>query len=278
MNLLNFLFSLLYLSILTKISFASSSATSVEAEASRMRGVGPDRFVSAAPLIVGAACADGVVLVAVHTAFSEEPLLLDEEKSSSDDKFQDLPREYRGPFRIYSIDNFGTSLACVGWRADGQILAKYCRRLAKAEMALFGAPRQQQSQYGNYLASETSSWMARTALSQRFRPLSCVGLLAACGETTNSGFLWLVDITGAYQIKAHAVGAGAASVNEKLIALDFSKLSQDNACQKIVEILSSTEGIPDGSRFEVAGVGGLDADKHKRRMKRKMTATLGQTK
>jgi hypothetical protein len=166
---------LLFLSVAVEASSNLASANQAEA---KLIGVSPDRFVAAAPLVVGATCSDGIVLIAVHTMFADEPLLLDadNEKETSDEgdigtntthqKCHDLPREYRGPFRIYSVDSFGSSLACAGWRADGQTLAKYCRHVAREETALFGVPRQT-SDYGNYLASEASSWMARSALSER---------------------------------------------------------------------------------------------------------------
>ena len=154
------------------LNFISAAAP----DASKLAmGVAPDRFVSAGPLIVGAECSDGTLLVAVHTIFADEPLLLDEEVAVEDkavakaQTLQPLPREYRGPFRVYVVDSLGTSMACVGWRADGQILAKYCRYLAKEEKDLFGVSR---SSYGSYLALETSSWMARCAVSGRVRRMS----------------------------------------------------------------------------------------------------------
>jgi hypothetical protein len=80
-----------------------------------------------------------VALVALHTAFAEEPLLMDdnhqvegstnetenETSTSAADEvnatsanttvdIQDIPRTYRGPFRIYSIDSFGTGMVCAG--------------------------------------------------------------------------------------------------------------------------------------------------------------------
>lgn len=141
-----------------------------------LAGVSPDPFVAAAPLIIAAVCSDGVILVAVHTTFANEPLLSDDTVSSSSStsstnnstSLQDLPKSYRGPFRIYSIDGFGTGLICAGWRADGQILAEYCRSVASDELAVFGEPRQNDD-YGNYLASETSLWMAQCAVSERVR-------------------------------------------------------------------------------------------------------------
>jgi hypothetical protein len=159
---------------------SSSTAPSVrpnDANSFPLAGVAPNPFVSAAPLIVAAVCSDGVVLVAVHTNFANEPLLLDEaDMVASDDNknqtntttLQDLPKGYRGPFRIYSVDGFGTGLVCAGWRADGQILAQYCRSLASEEVDVFGVPRPN-ADYGSYLASEASLWMAQCAVSERVR-------------------------------------------------------------------------------------------------------------
>ena len=177
----------LFLLLLWSQQGTSSSAPSVRPADNKgvtLVGVAPDPFVAASPLIVAAVCSDGVVLIALHTAFATEPLLLDpdeqqednkkEETSSDDDKNQtssilgDLPKGYRGPFRIHSIDAFGTGLVTAGWRADGQILAQYCRTVASDELDVFGSPRTG-SDYGTSLASEASLWMAHCAVSDKVR-------------------------------------------------------------------------------------------------------------
>lgn len=152
------------------VVYGSSTATAVSKFEASLLGRNADPLVNAAPLMIGTTCQDGCVLVAVHTMFSQEPLLLDmanEEENANDEGFQDLPKEYRGPFRVFSVDSFGTSVACVGWRADGQALVDYCKHLAKEELALYGKQSRSQvdAQYGNYLATEASMWLARSAVS-----------------------------------------------------------------------------------------------------------------
>ena len=158
-------------------------------------GIAADRFVSAAPLIVAAVCSDGVALIATHSAKDDEPLLLldddDEDNEVGDGDLmeksnstlnatngnnmtlqqpfpKDLPKRFRGPFRIHSLDRFGSCLVCAGWRADGEILADYCRSLAASEVTAFGEP-QYGPEYGQYLAAEASLWMARCAVSDEVR-------------------------------------------------------------------------------------------------------------
>jgi hypothetical protein len=151
----------------------------------------PDRFVSAAPLIIAAVCSDGVAILATHTEFSDEPLILDDDEAHDNSTTttdnseevetisnetvsnttitrmpRDLPRSYRGPFRINLIDGYGTSLVCAGWRADGEMLAQACRSLASSELAVFGEPSFRTCEYGHYIASEASLWMAQCAVSE----------------------------------------------------------------------------------------------------------------
>lgn len=146
----------------------SSTTTNVMRKfESGLLGRNADPLVSAAPLVVGASCQDGCVLVAVHSIFANQPLLLDgtDDENDISGDLRDLPKEYRGPFRVFSVDAHGTSLACVGWRVDGQTLVDYCRQLAKKEDALYGNGRPKASEYGNYLATEASLWLARSAVS-----------------------------------------------------------------------------------------------------------------
>ena len=75
---------------------------------------------------------------------------------------------FRLAFRIHQIDGHGTSLVCAGWRADAQIMVDYCRSLASTELAVFGESKPD-SDYGQYIASEVSLWMAQRAVSERVR-------------------------------------------------------------------------------------------------------------
>ena len=104
----------------------------------------------------------------------------------------------------------------------------------------------------------------------KVRALSCVGLLALWGEAKQPGYLWLVDATGAFWVRAHAVGGGplVGTVNERLETMDVSSLNQEEASQQIVEVLSNLEELlPAKSRVEIATVG-CDESSGKRRMQR----------
>ena len=93
--------------------------------------------------------------------------------------------------------------------------------------------------------------------SLQLRALSCAALLATCDG------LWLIDVTGAYRIRAHAVGGGilAGQINEGIKDLNFSKMNQQEACDCILDLLTNTDGIPHGSRVEMVAVGGKNTEK-----------------
>jgi 20S proteasome alpha/beta subunit len=109
----------------------------------------------------------------------------------------------------------------------------------------------------------------------KVRALSCVGMLASCGEAKQPGYLWLVDATGVYRVRAHAVGGGplAATVNERLETMDVSSLNREEASQEIVEFLSNLKELSAESRVEIATVG-CDESSGKRRMQRLFSSRL----
>lgn len=275
------------------VGFGDSSSSSSPSAASKGT-MGTDPFVSSAPLIVAAVCSDGVALIALHTAFAEEPLLLDFNEvgrnrtspTPSTDKgnttttnttveIQDVPRSYRGPFRIYEIDSFGTGMVSAGWRPHGQMVADYCRDMASDELLVYGSPRMTLTycmEYGQYLARKTSQWMAYTAV-LREHAWSCVSLLATCSSSGNGvssedpsssppGGLWLVDSTGAYRVRAHAVGGGplAGIVNQYLAQrlLGEREAAKDipTAEQMVRDVLlflsQQPALVPSGTRAELA--------------------------
>lgn len=128
-----------------------------------------DLFVQQAPLIVGASCKEGVVLVALHTADSDEPLLyydgFAEDLPVNDDEtmLKDLPKDFGGPFRIQKVDEFGTCLVSTGWRADCERLTRACRSLATSEDSTFGTVENRQV-FGHYLALELSIALAEQSV------------------------------------------------------------------------------------------------------------------
>ena len=146
------------------------------------------------------------------------------------------------------------------------MMVDYCRDLAKEELQIYGPPRMSLThcqEYGNYLAQQTSLWLAYTGVMKRHR-WSCVGLLATCSSdhkvegTRDPGCLWLVDKTGAFRVRAHAVGGGplAGLVNQYL-ALEQSKndktrTSERALCELLDFLSEQSTFITQSTRVELA--------------------------
>jgi len=274
-----------------------------------LSGIKPDPFVLVSPLVIGVVCRDGVLLIALHEVFStenggrnESTLLLksydsiaqspdlhgvNETKveSLSELSQKDLPRSYRGPFRIYPLGSSGTTaMVCAGWRTDCQYLANCIRSIDKKEQLVFGSPSTSSSaalEYGSYLACQASLLMAKLCVSEIRRPLSCLGLLAS-----GTG-LWLVDSTGAYRIRAHAVGIGTDWMNEQLRRKDWTKLDCDEAATDLLKVLFDDDLVElDNDRnndvkiptkeslVEIATVGIPETNKLDRKMRRLFASKL----
>jgi len=275
-------------------------------------GIKPDTFVLVSPLVIGVVCRDGVLLIALHEVFSTEHGRRNEStllwksndsiaqsqpqpqhhdgvnqtkvESLSELSQKDLPRSYRGPFRIYPLGSSGTTaMVCAGWRTDCQYLANCIRSIDKKEQLVFGSPSISSSavlEYGSYLACQASLLMAKLCVSMSKRPLSCLGLLAS-----GTG-LWLVDSTGAYRIRAHAVGIGTDRMNDHLRRKDWTKLDCNEAATNLLKVLfdddleeldndSNTDvKIPKESLVEIATVGIPETNKLDRKMRRLFASKL----
>ena len=107
------------------------------------------------------------------------------------------------------------------------------------------------------------------------RALSCVALLASCGKNNCPGYLWLLDWTGAYQVKAQAVGGGSAcgKVNQLLATIDFSVLTSAEGVKRLLEILADKDAseLPSEARVEIATIG---TSSSKRRLQRLFSSSL----
>jgi hypothetical protein len=164
-----------------------------------------DRFVRAAPLIVGVKCSDGVLLLAAHTFDDNEPLLyyypsgseddasdggnFDDRRSSSSStstttsplsavkppahgSFRDLPLHYAGPFRIQVIDPSSClTIASTGWRADCDDLVRTARFFSAHEVSRYGPPTSggdggDTDHRGTVLSCDLSLYLARCAVSE----------------------------------------------------------------------------------------------------------------
>jgi 20S proteasome alpha/beta subunit len=86
--------------------------------------------------------------------------------------------------------------------------------------------------------------------------------------------LWLIDATGAYRVRAHAVGGGvgASNVNQQLEEIDFSLLTKEEGVKRILNILKETanDGGGANTRVEIATVSASPS----RRMQRLFSSSL----
>ena len=156
--------------------YCHASSISSKDDILGLKGIAPDPFVAASPLIVAAVCSDGIAMVACHTASTEEQLLRPKERQQEQEEtdkegtfakfWNDLPANHGGPFRIHKIDRSGTYLMAAGWRADCDMLLEKIRSIALQEVAVFGAP-QWGLPYGRLLAQDASLWMAQVAVSEQ---------------------------------------------------------------------------------------------------------------
>jgi hypothetical protein len=190
------------IALLSCINFVQSSSANSAGSQSKdllpLFGTKPDKFVASAPIIVAAVCKDGIVIVATHISSLTEPLLMDESSDDKDDKQgtndeatgtddeddsllsdtatslnklpKDIPLSFKGPFRIQSIDGFGSTLVCAGWRTDGEQLGEKFRSLAMMESSQFGEPFHAH-EYGHHLVQEAAAWMAKCAVFENVRLL-----------------------------------------------------------------------------------------------------------
>lgn len=166
----------LYLSFLLFLlrtpTIASSTGSSAASDATRRNsqpsaGAHPDPFVAAAPLVLAAACRDGIVIVAAHPQLESEPLLYhlytlheDDINDRSDTWFEELPTDYQGPFRITAMDQ--CAMIGVGWRADCLAVVERARAVARAEKIRYGTPMA-----AALLAEQVSLYLAQCAVSER---------------------------------------------------------------------------------------------------------------
>merc|ERR1712071_561281 len=120
--------------------------------------------------------------------------------------------------------------------------------MGSEDMARYGSESgSSASDGGRVLADEAALWMAQCAFSGRVRALSCVGLLACChteqtllSNHNQSGSLWLVDATGAYQVRALAIGNGASFINKQLCNIAFHEVSKEEGVQLLIKAISSS--------------------------------------
>ena len=83
------------------------------------------------------------------------------------------------------------------------------------------------------------------------RTLGCASLLASCCNNQ----LWLIDATGAYRVRAHALGnihEDGDNLNQKLCEYDFASLSCREGLQILREMVTKRDKGCDVERMECA--------------------------
>lgn len=240
-----------------------------------------DAYVAASPLSVAAVCSDGIALVSLH--FGLELKNDDGSQSSSQKDgdelqkvFNDLPISSRGPLRIEPIYDNGAStnsmtstcslrsppslaLLTAGWRTDGMALSDAARELMMEETSLYCLPLSvtmgisnddgdaaianngQPSYYGRRVADGLSYYMAKCAFSEGVRSLSTIGLLA-CNNSAG-GCLYLVDATGSYNVRAHAIGNGASTIHKRLVFVNFEAMTCLEGTRMLLQIIAEEGGM-----------------------------------
>ena len=229
-----------------------------------------DAYVSASPLSVAAVCSDGIALISLHFGL----------EISSDDGFHDLPISSRGPLRIEPIHDNGATAAnsimtsscslrsapamaliTAGWRTDGMALSDAARELMMEETSLYCLPlsvtmgttssddeghaaisNDHQSYCGRRIADGLSYYMTKCAFSEGVRSLSTIGLLA-CNSPGRGSCLYLVDATGSYRVRAHAIGNGASTIHKRLVSVDFEDISCIDGLRTLLQIVGEEAGL-----------------------------------
>ncbi|KAL7433808.1 hypothetical protein ACHAXM_003747 [Skeletonema potamos] len=238
-----------------------------------------DTYVSASPLSVAAVCSDGIALVSLHFGLE---LKNDDESQRPSQKegeelcgvFHDLPLSSRGPLRIEPIFDNGVStnsmtstcplrsppsmaLLTAGWRTDGMALSDAARELMMEEISLYCLPlsvtmgactngdaamsNAQPSHYGRRIADGLSYYMAKCSFSEGVRSLATIGLLAC--NNFGGGRLYLVDATGSYSVRAHAIGNGASKIHKRLVFVNFEAMTCLEGIRMLLRIIAEEGGM-----------------------------------
>ncbi|KAL7488158.1 hypothetical protein ACHAW6_013750 [Cyclotella cf. meneghiniana] len=117
----------------------------------------------------------------------------------------------------------------------------------KAEEADMDIPiRPMPTYYGRRIADGLSYYLAKCEFSESVRSLSTIGLLA-CGNNNNNnhgeGSIFLIDATGAYRVRAHAIGAGAFQLNRRMGYVDFRKMSCREGLRVLLRLIAEEGGL-----------------------------------
>lgn len=201
--------------------------------------------------------------------------------------FRDLPPSTRGPLRIESIhdnklrDYRAPSMALLpaGWRTDGIVFADAARTLMADELRLFCPPStmtimpsampRRKSSSSSYMSSSAmnrriakglSYYLTKCASGNGGRALSTVGLLATACDSRgkgDGGSIHLIDTTGSYRVRAHAIGSKSDALHMRMMYVDFSVMDCDEGLRMLLCLIAEVDGIEKEEGGDYRGEDGL---------------------
>ena len=98
----------------------------------------------------------------------------------------------------------------------------------------------------------------------KVRTLGCASLVAGVCKSSNTKQLWLIDATGAYRVRAHALGGGEeenkyddeneenVNINQKLCNYDFLSLSSMEGLQILKDLVIIDSSSSKHNKMECA--------------------------
>lgn len=75
------------------------------------------------------------------------------------------------------------------------------------------------------------------------RALRTVAFLSIPSPASTSGYLWLIDTTGVYCLRAHAIGQHAKSLNSQLQQINFDTMCVQQAKDYLLELVEKEEKL-----------------------------------
>jgi hypothetical protein len=98
--------------------------------------------------------------------------------------------------------------------------------------------------YGRRIAEGLSYYLAKCDFSESARSLSTVGMLAVGSNNVNGvGSIYLIDATGSYRVRAHAIGAGAAVLNRRMGRIDFGGMNCREGLKVLLRLIAEEGGL-----------------------------------
>jgi hypothetical protein len=192
--------------------------------------------------------------------------------NTSSQQINSIPRSLPPPMSILTA----------GWRTDGMTLASAARDLISEERMLYCMPHlavsgeicngvsitsgsqsklitesmtgkvnnlpercvTAQPYFGRRIAEGLSYYLAKCDFSESARSLSTVGLLAVgSNDASQEGSIFLIDATGSYRVRAHAIGAGASLINKRMGYVDFSKMNCREGLRVLLRLIAEEGGL-----------------------------------